>query len=205
MKKLIIILIPVLLLAAALRHQYFPETISQIYDNGKGFHADAEAKFNIGNRCAGEKDYVEAVKWFRMAANQNNANAQASLGGCYAEGKGVAKDEVEAAKWYRMAAEQNNADGEQLLAFCYYFGEGVAKDDVEAYKWFLLAAAQGEMHPSSRTGMTKLEESMSPEQIAEGQKRAQALLGSGGNTQGAPAGPLVTLDSGRTVQLWKPR
>ena len=55
------------------------------------------------------KDEVEAVKWYRKAAEQNHAAAQYNLGVCYANGQGVAKDEVEAVKWYRKAAEQNHA------------------------------------------------------------------------------------------------
>jgi TPR repeat protein len=52
------------------------------------------------------KDKVEAVKWFRKAAEQNNADAQCDLGDCYRDGEGVEKDIVEAAKWYHKAAAQ---------------------------------------------------------------------------------------------------
>ncbi len=38
------------------------------------------------------KDEVEAVKWYRKAAEQNDAQAQYNLGVCYADGQGVAKD-----------------------------------------------------------------------------------------------------------------
>ena len=100
--------------------------------------------------CNGEgvaKDQVEAVKWFRKAAEQNFAEAQYNLGVCYYAGEGVAKDQVEAVKWYRKAAEQNLAEAQYNLGFCYYNGEGVAKDSVEAYKWLLLAARQGDEMP----------------------------------------------------------
>ena len=63
------------------------------YDNGQGV----------------AKDDAEAVKWYRKAAEQNDAWAQFNLGYCYANGQGVAKDKVEAVKWYRKAAEQNYA------------------------------------------------------------------------------------------------
>jgi len=43
-------------------------------------------KFGVG------KDYAEAVKWFRKAAEQNNAAAQDNLGQCYTAGEGVAQD-----------------------------------------------------------------------------------------------------------------
>src|ERR1035438_5882856 len=44
------------------------------------------------------KDETEAVKWYRKAAEQNDAHAQFGLGICYANGEGVAKDEAEAVK-----------------------------------------------------------------------------------------------------------
>ena len=62
------------------------------------------------------KDEVEAVKWCRKAAEQNDAEAQYNLGVCYANGRGVAKDEAEAVKWYRKAAEQNNARAQTIWA-----------------------------------------------------------------------------------------
>ena len=65
------------------------------------------------------KDEAEAVKWYRKAAEQNDAEAQYNLGVCYANGQGVAKDEVEAVKWYRKAAEQNYAAAQYNLGVCY--------------------------------------------------------------------------------------
>ena len=51
-------------------------------------------------------------------------------------------------------------------------GDGVAEDWVEAYKWLLLAARQGVEAPKEH--MTLLENKLlSPEQIAQGQKRAR--------------------------------
>ena len=52
------------------------------------------------------KDESEAVRWYRKAAEQGDADAQANLGYCYLHGKGVSKDEAEAVRWYRKAAEQ---------------------------------------------------------------------------------------------------
>jgi uncharacterized protein len=61
------------------------------------------------------KDEVEAVKWFRKAAEQNLADAQYNLGVCYDSGEGVAKDEVEAYKWWLLAAGQGNDDAKHNL------------------------------------------------------------------------------------------
>src|SRR6266478_4800936 len=66
---------------------------------------DAESEVELGLRYDnGEgvaKDQVEAVKWYRKAAEQNFAAAQNDLGVCFHNGEGVAKDQVEAEKWYR--------------------------------------------------------------------------------------------------------
>ena len=48
------------------------------------------------------QDDAEAVRWFRLAADQGQADAQFLLGAMYANGEGVPKDEAEAARWYRL-------------------------------------------------------------------------------------------------------
>src|SRR6266478_2781597 len=96
---------------------------------------DAESQVEFGRRYdkgkGVPKDQVEAVKWFRKAAEQNLAKAQLNLGLFYFDaGEGVAKDPVEAVKWYRRAVEQNFAGARYNLGICYAHGEGVAKDQV---------------------------------------------------------------------------
>src|SRR6266566_4148233 len=137
---------------------------------------DAKAQYELGRAFFSgtlgmAKDEAEAVKWFRKAAEQNVADAQFSLGVCYANGRGVTKDDAEAVKWFRKAAEQNYARAQYNLGVCYDSGEGVAKDEVEAYKWWLLAAGQG--NDDAKYNMTIVENKMSREQIAEGQRLAR--------------------------------
>ena len=67
--------------------------------------------------------------------------------------------------------EQNYAAAQSNLGFCYEYGEGVAEDSDEPYKWLLLAARQGD--EGAKKFMTVLESKLTPEQIAEGQKRAR--------------------------------
>jgi TPR repeat protein len=130
--------------------------------------------YNRGGGCRESltEDDAEAVKWYRKAADQNFAAAQYNLGVCYDRGDGVAEDHAEAARWYRKAAEQNDADAQYNLGICYERGDGVAEDWVEAYKWLLLAARQG--HEAPKEHMTLLESKLlTPEQVAQGQKRAR--------------------------------
>jgi TPR repeat protein len=113
----------------------------------KAVKGDAQSQFELGQSFfkgsfGAAKDEWEAVKWFRKAADQNDAKAQNHLGVCYFKGQGVGKDEWEAVKWYRKAADQNDAKAQCNLGFCYASGQGVAKDQWEAVKWFRKAADQ---------------------------------------------------------------
>ena len=114
------------------------------------------------------EDYVEAAKWFRVAAKQGNADAQLYLGGMYDDGEGVPENDADAAKWYRLAAEQGNATAQMILGAKYLNGEGVPEDFVQAYKWTNLAAAQG--NDAAIQGKEFMRNLMTPEQIAEAQK-----------------------------------
>ena len=62
-----------------------------------------------------DKDYIEAVKWYRKSAEQGNSSAQSNLADCYKNGYGVSKDISEAVKWYRKAAEQGNESAKKKL------------------------------------------------------------------------------------------
>ena len=117
------------------------------------------------------KDDVEAVKWYRKAAEQGNVLAQTQLAGCYINGRGVTKDDVEAVKWFRKAAEQGEVAAQIQLAGCYFNGRGVTKDEAVSYKWYLLASAKGS--EIAKSFVTNIEELLTPDQRAEGQRMAR--------------------------------
>ena len=50
------------------------------------------------------QDYKEAVKWYTLAANQGNANAQINLGNRYYYSQGVFTDFIIAHMWLNIAA-----------------------------------------------------------------------------------------------------
>jgi len=56
------------------------------------------------------RDYGEAVKWFRMAAEQGHSEAQFALGLMYQRGQGVSRDRIQAHIWFNLAAMKGNAD-----------------------------------------------------------------------------------------------
>ena len=48
-------------------------------------------------------DYSEAVRWWRKAAEQGDAQSQKSLGWAYSSGLGVEKNAAEGEKWFSQA------------------------------------------------------------------------------------------------------
>jgi TPR repeat protein len=61
------------------------------------------------------KNYEEAVRRYRSAAEQGDTEAQYTMGINYSTGKGVAKNDEEAARRYRLAAEQGHASAQRML------------------------------------------------------------------------------------------
>jgi TPR repeat protein len=108
----------------------------------KAEKGDAISQNALGMCFEMVKDDIEAIKWFRKAAEQNYTVAQFQLGWCYEHGLGVRTDYAESLRWYRKAADQNYAYAQFNLGNCYANGVGVAKNYMEATKWYRKAAEQ---------------------------------------------------------------
>lgn len=110
-----------------------------------------ELKFHIGVCCLNgsegmEENPVEAVKWFRMAADHGDVNACVQIGVHYADGYGVEKDMTQAYRWLRVAAicaKPDDLKPMQCLADFYAEEEGWEQGDTNLVKWCQNAAEQG--------------------------------------------------------------
>ena len=71
-----------------------------MYENGRGV----------------PQDYAEAVKWYRMAAEQGTPNAQGSLGMMYYKGQGVPQNYAEAGTGFGKGAGHGKAYAQYYLA-----------------------------------------------------------------------------------------
>jgi TPR repeat protein len=98
-----------------------------------------------------EKDEANATRLFSQAAERGHANAQFSLGTCYAHGEGVDMDDANAARLFGQAAKQGHAQAQFSLGYCYALGMGVAKDEAEAARLHGQAAEQG--HAQAQLGL----------------------------------------------------
>ncbi len=136
---------------------------------------DTEAQYWVGYAYylgeGVEDDDEEAVRWFRMAAEQDHTSAQYYLGHAYLNGLGVEEDHEEALKWFRKAAEQGNVHAQYSLGRMYI---DVAHENVLAHMWFNLATSGGDQ--AAKKARDELTKRLTPEQIAEAQKLAREWL-----------------------------
>jgi uncharacterized protein len=107
-------------------------------------------RYDIGRGVP--QDDKEAVKWYRLAADQGHALGQANLGTMYDKGRGVPQDDKEAVKWYRLAADQGNVLAQTNLGLMYDKGRGVSQDYIKASEWYMFAANQGQADAQNNLG-----------------------------------------------------
>jgi uncharacterized protein len=123
------------------------------------------------------KDAVKAVKWFRLAAEQGDANAQYNLGTKYDQGDGVAQNYVKAIKWWLLSAKQGNTTAQYNLGAMYSTGYGVHKNNITSYMWYHLALVNGDYDAKDRTDT--LEAQMTFEDLSKAKNMAKECMNSG--------------------------
>ena len=120
------------------------------------------------------RDYETAYELWLPFAAQGDAKAQVGVALMYSLGQGVAQDYAEAARWYRAAAEQGNALAQSNLGLKYANGEGVIQDYSTAHMWFNIVARDG--YSDAVKNRDAIADRMTPEAIAESQRRARICL-----------------------------
>jgi VWFA-related protein len=85
--------------------------VELVNDQGAVF---ARSSYSIGEGVP--QDEVEAVRWYRLAAEQGDARAQGNLGVMYGNGSGVPLDYVAAHMWSNLAAAGSSGDDRDLWA-----------------------------------------------------------------------------------------
>ena len=132
-----------------------------------------------------KQDSDKAFSFFLKAAELGHGEAQTLVGSFYSMGLSVKENQREAVKWYEKAAKQGDFKGFYMLGDCYKEGKGVPQNLIDAYKWYNLAATVGNVSansPLTRETLlplnalrirNELAKQMTPEQLAEGQKRTE--------------------------------
>lgn len=95
--------------------------------------------------------YVEAAKWYRLAAEQGQPGAQRALGRLYLRGNGVEQNVCESARWYHRAAVQGDRLAQHRLGEL-YATDGALQDYTVAAWWYRRASEQGHTGAQLRLG-----------------------------------------------------
>ena len=100
---------------------------------------DFVAQYNVGiahlKGVHRTKDYAEAMKWLRLAADQGHREAVFNIGLMYRDGKGVPQNGEKAIEWYKRAMEKDIRMASKI-GDMYHYGSGVPKDEEEAKRWY---------------------------------------------------------------------
>ena len=89
------------------------------------------------------RDFTEAARWLRLAAEGGNRAAQFELATLYDRGLGVERSYEDAARWFRVGAEGGEAASQFNLGSMYEQGHGVRRSLVDAYMWYSIASRLG--------------------------------------------------------------
>ena len=117
------------------------------------------------------QDYKEAVRLYRLSAEQGDAKAQNNLALMYEDGLGVPQDYKEAVRLYRLSAEQGIAQAQFTLGLMYDFGQGVPQDYALAHMWFNLCGSSGDVNCVDKRNI--VEKKMTKQQIEKAQEMAR--------------------------------
>jgi len=93
--------------------------------------------------AASDKDYADAVGWYRKGAGAGDLFAQNNLGEMYERGRGVERDERLARQWYGRAAEADFGPGQFNYARMLLAGIGGPVDRNGAVQWLQKAEKNG--------------------------------------------------------------
>lgn len=102
-----------------------------------------------------EKDPVQAIRLFQLAAKKENANAQFNLGMTYFHGlNGASADWPRAIELFTKAAAQGHAKAQCQMGRMFNQGSGVELDRVQAKRYLEMAASQED--PTARNELAAM-------------------------------------------------
>lgn len=120
-------------------------------------NGDAESQNTLGlmyrdGTNGVQRDYAQAVRYFRLAADQGNADGEANLAVAYLFGHGVTEDAAQALHYFQLSAAKGNGSAEAGLGFMAEFGDGVPVDPAQALYHYGRSARLGDSYGQAGLG-----------------------------------------------------
>jgi uncharacterized protein len=91
------------------------------------------SNYSNGMRAMISENYAEAVKLFRVAAENGDKFSQHCLGMMLYKGLGVKQNYIEAFKWLNLAAKQGFSQAELDLSIMKYHKKGTPNNYIHEY------------------------------------------------------------------------
>jgi hypothetical protein len=104
---------------------------------------DVSARVQLGADCINRAKFDEAVDWFRLAADQGNAEALNALATLHLNGLGTEQSPHRAFALFTQAAEQGLREAHYNLSNLLYNGLGTVRDETLGQQHLLQAAGAG--------------------------------------------------------------
>ena len=129
------------------------------------------------------RDYNEAMRWFRKAADLGSGRAMAQIGRLYGKGYGVTQDLEASLRWYKKSADVGFYLGQyrygiNLVARHVVTGQGTRDDLVTGYMYLILSRDQNKGSVRFREEgvgywMGRAEQDLTYSEIDEAKRRAR--------------------------------
>lgn len=114
---------------------------------------DAAAQLKVGILYAESRDLFAAARYYKLAADQGQHEAQFRLASLNCNGLGVPKNPGECIRLYRLAADGGVTRAQVNLAARYLMADGTPADYGEAFRLATLAAGKGDSMGQFLLGM----------------------------------------------------
>lgn len=125
--------------------QWYRKAAEYAYPDPRDYNLWAQRKLGLiyATGDGVQQDITEATKWFRMAAESGDTEAQYFLGIIYYSDEYGVKNIAKALFWFTKAADNGHVRAMVVLGDIYMTGDGVAKDETAGFEYFAQAADKG--------------------------------------------------------------
>ena len=107
--------------------------------------ADLDETYEKGLSALKNGKYSQALEYLGVAATNQNANAQFTLGQIFRSGIGVAANLNTSLRWFEASAKNNHVTGQYVISWMYRNGIGTDVNQEKSFMWMLKAAESGFM------------------------------------------------------------
>ena len=120
--------------------------------NDSAKYIAAEKANRKGLEAYKNKNYGDAFRFFKTAAENGYEWGMYNVGTAYRDGEGTPQDMEKAFYWIKKAAQHDIVDAMFEIGLMYYRAQGTEKDDVQAFSWCKKAAENDHVNAMNWVG-----------------------------------------------------